>query len=166
VFHPDSYGYWPGRSALDAVGECRKRCWKFDLVNDLGLRALFGSIDHRLLLKAVSKPTDSRWVLLCVKPCLEAPLQRADGTLVAREGVGGHHSEPRRSRLAGVRWGYRTPCLKLSVTPLEEVAGRPAPHCHAKDQRYTRFLLPTFSRSLHAPMLRRPVRAARHSPKH
>jgi len=30
LFHPDSYGYRPGRSALDAVGACRKRCWKYD----------------------------------------------------------------------------------------------------------------------------------------
>jgi RNA-directed DNA polymerase len=30
VFHPDSHGYRPGRSALDAVGVCRERCWKYD----------------------------------------------------------------------------------------------------------------------------------------
>jgi RNA-directed DNA polymerase len=28
IFHPDSYGYRPGKSALDAVGTCRKRCWR------------------------------------------------------------------------------------------------------------------------------------------
>ncbi|MGH3850411.1 MAG: group II intron reverse transcriptase/maturase, partial [Pseudonocardiaceae bacterium] len=85
VFHPDSYGYRPGRSALDAVGACRKRCWKFDLVIDLDLRAFFDSIDHDLMLKAVSKHTDLRWVVLYVKRWLEAPLQREDGTLVARD---------------------------------------------------------------------------------
>ncbi|MGC1951241.1 MAG: group II intron reverse transcriptase/maturase, partial [Gammaproteobacteria bacterium] len=85
LFHPDSYGYRPGRSALDAVGECRKRCWKFDWVIDLDLRAFFDSIDHDLLLSAVSKHTDLRWVLLYVKRWLEAPLQREDGTIVARD---------------------------------------------------------------------------------
>ena len=30
AFHPDSYGYRPGRSALDAVDTCRRRCWKDD----------------------------------------------------------------------------------------------------------------------------------------
>jgi len=84
-FHPDSYGYRPGRSALDAVGQCRKRCWKFDWVIDLDLRAFFDSIDHDLLLRAVSKHTDLRWVLLYVKRWLQAPLQREDGTTVARD---------------------------------------------------------------------------------
>ena len=53
LFHPDSYGYRPGRSALDAVGRCRQRCWEFDWVIDLDLRAFFDSIDHDLMLKAV-----------------------------------------------------------------------------------------------------------------
>jgi RNA-directed DNA polymerase len=85
VFHPDSYGYRPGRSALDAVGTCRKRCWESDWVIDLDLRAFFDSIDHDLMLKAVSKHTNLGWVLLYVKRWLEAPLQREDGTLVARD---------------------------------------------------------------------------------
>lgn len=85
LFHADSYGYRPGRSALDAVGQCRKRCWKFDWVIDLDIRAFFDSIDHDLLLKAVSKHTDLRWVLLYVQRWLEAPLQRKDGTIIARE---------------------------------------------------------------------------------
>jgi len=84
-FHPDSYGYRPGRSALDAVGACRNRCWKYDWVIDLDLRAFFDSIDHDLLLKAVSKHTDLRWVLLYVERWLKAPLQREDGTLAARD---------------------------------------------------------------------------------
>jgi RNA-directed DNA polymerase len=85
LFHPDSYGYRPGRSALDAVGACRKRCWKYDWLIDLDLRAFFDSIDHGLLLKAVSKHTDLSWVLLYVKRWLKAPLQKEDGTLVARD---------------------------------------------------------------------------------
>ncbi len=85
VFHPDSYGYRPGRSALDAVGQCRQRCWKFDWVIDFDIRAFFDSIDHDLLLKAVSTHTDLRWVLLYVTRWLQAPLQQEDGTMVARD---------------------------------------------------------------------------------
>ena len=66
-FHPDSYGYRPGRSALDAVATCRERCWKRDWVIDLDIRAFFDSLDHDLVLRAVSKHTDLRWVLLYVK---------------------------------------------------------------------------------------------------
>jgi RNA-directed DNA polymerase len=85
IFHPDSYGYRPGRSALDAVAACRLRCQRMDWVIDLDIRAFFDSIPHDLLLKAVSKHTDLPWVLLYVRRWLKAPLQRADGTVVARE---------------------------------------------------------------------------------
>ena len=44
MFHPDSYGYRPGRSALDAVGTCRQRCWRKDWVIDLDIRAFFDSM--------------------------------------------------------------------------------------------------------------------------
>jgi RNA-directed DNA polymerase len=85
LFHADSYGYRPGRSALDAVGTCRQRCWRYDWVIDLDIRSFFDTIDHDLLLRAVSKHTQLRWVLLYVERWLKAPLQRADGTLEPRE---------------------------------------------------------------------------------
>ena len=85
VFHPDSYGYRPGRSALDAVGRCRERCWKSDWVVDLDIRAFFDSVDHSLMLKAVARHTDQKWILLYVKRWLVAPLQQQDGTLAARD---------------------------------------------------------------------------------
>ena len=85
VFHPDSYGYRPGRSALEAVGVCRKRCWRQDWVLDLDLKSFFDSVPHDLVLKAVARHTDLRWVLLYVERWLKAPLQREDGSLVGRD---------------------------------------------------------------------------------
>jgi RNA-directed DNA polymerase len=85
VFHPDSYGYRPGRSALDAVGVCRERCWRQDWVLDLDLKSFFDSVSHDLVLKAVAHHTDERWVLLYVERWLKAPLQREDGSLVERD---------------------------------------------------------------------------------
>jgi RNA-directed DNA polymerase len=85
IFHPDSYGYRPRRSALDAVGRCRERCWKSDWVIDLDIRAFFDSVDHTLMLKAVERHTDQKWILLYVKRWLVAPLRQQDGTLVARD---------------------------------------------------------------------------------
>ena len=85
VFHPDSYGYRPGRSALDAVSVCRQRCWRTDWVIDLDIKGFFDNLDHRLVLKAVAHHTDQRWILLYVQRWLVAPLQRQDGTLVARD---------------------------------------------------------------------------------
>jgi RNA-directed DNA polymerase len=85
LFHPDSYGYRPGRSALDAVAVCRERCWRNDWVIDLDIRAFFDSVDHSLMLKAVARHTDQGWILLYVKRWLQAPLRQPDGTLVVRD---------------------------------------------------------------------------------
>ena len=85
LFHPDSYGYRPRRSALDAVGACRERCWRYDWVVDLDVRAFFDSIPHDLLLRAVARHSDAAWVLLYVRRWLVAPLQHPDGALVARD---------------------------------------------------------------------------------
>ncbi len=85
IFHPDSYGYRPRRSALDAVAACRERCWRTDWVIDMDIRGFFDNLDHDLLLKAVAHHTDQRWILLYVQRWLTAPLQREDGSLVARD---------------------------------------------------------------------------------
>jgi group II intron reverse transcriptase/maturase len=85
IFHPDSYGYRPGRSAHDAVAVTRRRCWKQDWVLDLDVRAFFDSVPHDLLLKAVAHHTDERWVLLYISRWLKAPMQMPDGTLAVRE---------------------------------------------------------------------------------
>lgn len=85
IFHPDSYGYRPKKSALDAVGTCRQRCWRSDWVIDLDIRAFFDTVPWDLVLKAVAHHTDQRWILLYVQRWLEAPLQLQDGTLVARD---------------------------------------------------------------------------------
>ena len=84
VFHRDSYGYRPGKSALDAVGVARERCFRMDWVIDLDIRDSFGSLDHDLLLKAVRHHTDLKWVHLYVERWLKAPLQRPDGSREAR----------------------------------------------------------------------------------
>ena len=85
IFHPDSYGYRPGRSAHDALATTRKRCWKKDWVIDLDIRAFFDSVPWDLMIKAVAHHTDERWVLLYIERWLRAPMQMADGTLRERE---------------------------------------------------------------------------------
>jgi RNA-directed DNA polymerase len=85
LFHPDSYGYRPGKSALDAVGKCRERCWRYDWVVDLDIRGFFDNIDHALMMHAVGKHTDCPWVLLYIERWLKAPAEAEDGTLMARD---------------------------------------------------------------------------------
>ena len=84
VFHSDSYGYRPGKSAIDAVRTARERCWRYDWVLDLDVQAYFDSIDWELMLKAVRQHTDCRWVLLYVERWLKAPVQLEDGRIVPR----------------------------------------------------------------------------------
>lgn len=85
VFHPDSYGYRPGRSALDAVAVCRKRCWEYNWVVEFDIRKFFDSVRWDLIVKAVEAHTADRWVLLYVKRWLAADLQRPDGSLQKRD---------------------------------------------------------------------------------
>jgi len=84
VFHRDSYGYRPHRSALRAVGETRQRCWQFDWVIDLDIRAFFDSLDHNLVERAVAWHTDNPWVRLYIGRWLRAPMMRPDGTTQPR----------------------------------------------------------------------------------
>jgi len=85
IFHPDSYGYRPGKSAHDALEVCRRRCWKYDWIIDLDVQKFFDTVPWDLIVRAVEAVTDCRWVLLYVKRWLAAPLQRPDGTLVERD---------------------------------------------------------------------------------
>lgn len=79
-FHPDSYGYRPGKSALDAAAAARRRCWRADRVIDLDIKGFFDNLDHELVMKAVRHHTDSPWVLLYIERWLKAPVQKQDGT--------------------------------------------------------------------------------------
>ncbi len=84
TFHPDSYGYRPGRSAHQAVEQARRRCWKHDWVLDLDIRSFFDSIDHALMMRAVKRFTNCRWVLLYVERWLKADVQLACGRVERR----------------------------------------------------------------------------------
>jgi group II intron reverse transcriptase/maturase len=85
IFLPDSFGYRPGKSALDAIGVTRKRCWKFDWILEFDIRGLFDNIRHDLLSKAMRHHTDCRWVLLYIERWLVAPIRMPDGTQEPRE---------------------------------------------------------------------------------
>lgn len=85
IFHDDSYGYRPKRSAVDAIRVARQRCWRSDWVLDIDIKGFFDSIDHELLLRAVCKHTNCAWVRLYIERWLKAPAMLDNGELVARE---------------------------------------------------------------------------------
>jgi RNA-directed DNA polymerase len=84
IFHPDSYGYRPGRSAHDAIAVVRRRSWEYDWVVEFDIKGLFDNIDHDLLMRALRKHCQIPWVLLYVERWLKAPMWTADGKLVER----------------------------------------------------------------------------------
>jgi group II intron reverse transcriptase/maturase len=83
-FHVDSYGYRPKKSAKQALTVARQRCWRYDWVLDLDIKAFFETLDHGLLMRAVRRHTTCPWVLLYIQRWLTAPTQLADGSLVER----------------------------------------------------------------------------------
>ena len=136
IFHPDSYGYRPGRSALDAVGVCRQRCWSDDWVIDLDIRAFFDSIPWDLLLKAVSKHTNLRWVMLYIERWLRAPLQREDGTLIPRD-RGTPQGSAISPLLANIFLHYAFDCWMAKQFPavgFERYADDAVVHCKSESQ--------------------------------
>jgi len=137
-FHPDSYGYRPGRSALDAVACCRQRCWESDWVIDLDLRAFFDSLDHSLLLRAVAHHTSERWILLYVQRWLKAPLQREDGTLVTRD-RGSPQGSAISPLLANIFAHYALDLWltrEFSGVPFERYADDVILHCKSEPQAH------------------------------
>lgn len=82
-FHMDSYGYRPGKSAHQALGVTRERCWKYDWVLEFDIKGLFDNIDHELLLKAVQFHTDCPWIILYIERWLVAPFCK-DGAEIKR----------------------------------------------------------------------------------
>jgi len=84
IFHPGSFGYRPKKSALDAVGKARERCWRSDWVIDLDIKAFFDSLDHELVERAVARHTDLPWVKMYIGRWLRAPAQKAEGTVANR----------------------------------------------------------------------------------
>ena len=135
-FHPDSYGYRPGKAALDAVETCRRRCWKFDWVIDLDVQEFFDTVRWDLVVKVMEAVTDCRWVLLYVKRWLAAPLHHPDGTLQERD-----RGTPQGSAVSPVlanlflhyafdQWMAR----KFPGCPFERYADDAVVHCKSRRQ--------------------------------
>jgi RNA-directed DNA polymerase len=87
IFLPDSYGYRPRKSALDAVGATRERCWKYDWVLEFDIKGLFDNIDHELLLRAVRKHVKYKWALLYIERWLTAPMEQGGNRIERTRGT-------------------------------------------------------------------------------
>lgn len=86
-FYPDSYGYRPGKSALEAIRITRRRCWRYHWILEYDIKGLFDNIDHELLMRAVRKHTDCKWIILYVERWLKAPFKDKDGLIERKAGT-------------------------------------------------------------------------------
>ena len=84
IFYEDSYGYRPHKSALDAVGTARQRCYKMKWVVEFDIVGLFDNIDHNCLMQFVKYHSKEKWVNLYIGRCLKASVQMPDGTVHER----------------------------------------------------------------------------------
>jgi len=86
-FYPDSYGYRPGKSALEAIRITRRRCWKYHWILEYDIKGLFDNINHKLLMRAVRKHTNCKWIILYVERWLKAPFKDKDGLIERKAGT-------------------------------------------------------------------------------
>lgn len=133
-FHPDSYGYRHGRCAHDAVEQARKRCWRYAWVLDLDIRSFFDSLDHALVMRAVRRFTEERWMLLYIERWLKASVVRPDGRSELRSrgtpqgGVVSPVIANMFLHLAFDRWMHER-CIEV---PFERYADDIVVHCRSK----------------------------------
>ena len=83
-FRDNSFGYRPNRSAIDAVGVTRERCWTFPWLIEFDIKGLFDNIDHELMMKAVKKYTESKWIILYIERFLSASMKMPNGNVEQR----------------------------------------------------------------------------------
>jgi RNA-directed DNA polymerase len=88
LFHENSYGYRPQKSAHQALAQVRQNCFDQDWVIDMDISKFFDEINHEVMLKAVKHVMQERWVAMYVKRWLEMPVQKSDGTIQPKEGKG------------------------------------------------------------------------------
>ncbi|MBW8688406.1 group II intron reverse transcriptase/maturase [Chitinophaga sp. B61] len=84
IFHKDSYGYRPGRSAHQALSCARDRCWSRNWVVDMDIQGCFDNIPHDLLMRAVRQHCKTKWMLLYIERWLKVPLQKVNGEIIER----------------------------------------------------------------------------------
>jgi len=80
-FHKNSFGYRPNRNAQQAIEQATRQCYEKAWVIDLDIKGFFDNLDHELVMKAVRKHTEEKWVLMYIERWLKAPIEHEDGTL-------------------------------------------------------------------------------------
>lgn len=136
VFHDNSYGYRRNKSAIDAIGQARKMCWRYEYVIEFDIKGLFDNIDHKMLMSAVHHHVSESWIMLYIERWLKTPFVDANGDKIERQSgtpQGGVVS-PILANLflhyAFDRWISKT----SPKTPFERYADDAIIHCRTKEE--------------------------------
>lgn len=82
LFHKDSYAYRPGKSAHDALNECRARTDYYSWVVDVDIKGYFDNIPHDRLMQAVLHYCPGlKWLHTYLWRILKAPVQLPGGSI-------------------------------------------------------------------------------------
>ena len=87
-FHEHSYGYRPLKSSRQAIEQVKKNCKEKDWVIDMDISKFFDEISHELLMKAVERMTEEKWVRMYVKRWLNMKIETKEGKQYDRQGKG------------------------------------------------------------------------------
>jgi RNA-directed DNA polymerase len=74
IFHRNSYGYRPNKSAHQALECCKQRCWNHNWVLEVDIKAFFDNVRHDLIIKALEYHEMPQWVILYCKRWMRAPI--------------------------------------------------------------------------------------------
>ena len=136
IFYENSYGYRPGKSAVEAVAVTRERCWKYDWLIEFDIKGLFDNIDHELLMQVVRKHAEKRWVVLYIERFLKAPMVLPDGQRVERT-AGTPQGGVISAILANLFMHYAFDCwmeTRLPRNPWVRYADDGVIHCNSKEE--------------------------------
>lgn len=140
IFHPDSYGYRPKKSAHQALNKCKERCWKYSWVVEIDIKGFFDNVRHDLVIKALEHHKMPKWVILYCKRWLMAPMIDKQGT-----------SELRARIIGTPQGGVISPLLanlflhyafdnwmnkRFRSTPFERYADDIVCHCNTMKEAY------------------------------
>lgn len=136
IFHEDSYGYRPGKSAHDAVAKADERCWSYNWVLDMDISKFFDTIDHELLMKAVHRHVTEKWILLYIERWLKVPYKTKEGIVIERT-MGVPQGSVIGPVLANLFLHYtfdKWMQINFPTIPFERYADDSVCHCRTKKQ--------------------------------
>ncbi|QCK17048.1 group II intron reverse transcriptase/maturase [Mangrovivirga cuniculi] len=137
IFHENSHGYRPLKSAHQAVEKVRQNVRQYAWVIDMDIKSFFDEVDHKLMIKALEKHVSERWVLMYLKRWLEAPSEDAKGNQIERKGKGTPQGGEISPLLANLYLHYtfdKWMEIKNPGVPFVRYADDVIVHCHSEQE--------------------------------